>query len=152
MVVVKAAEAAEQFPGRSVRLADAILVLEHEDVGRVADEDLVARPDRVLGDGDAERGKEVWRLIEGQCLISFAHGLGVFKDDDAVPGRPVGRPPVQPMAIVHRLANPDSALVVDVHAGRIDEQRLGGPERDFQSVGHPERAHGLLGWHLGADG
>ena len=55
VIVVEAAEAGEQLLRRAVGLAVAVLVLEDEDVGRLADEDLVAGADRVLGDGDAER-------------------------------------------------------------------------------------------------
>ena len=51
--------------------------------------------------------------------------------------RRIGRPKFF-AAIVHRLADPDAALVVDVDRGRVDEHRLGGEQFDLQAVGDGE--------------
>ena len=59
VIVVEAAEAGEQLLRRAVGLAVAVLVVEDEDVRRLADEDLVAGADRVLGHGDAERAVQL---------------------------------------------------------------------------------------------
>src|SRR5262249_35878180 len=85
VVVLVAAEAAQQLLRWAVGLAVAVGVLEDEDVGRLADEDLVARAYRVLGDGDAQRRKGVWRLVERGGGVGTAGALRVLEDDDAVP-------------------------------------------------------------------
>src|SRR5262249_27972230 len=46
----------------------------------------------------------------------------------------------------------DAALVVDVHAGGVDEERLGGPELHLQARGDGEGALGPGGRQLGGGG
>jgi hypothetical protein len=150
VVVVIAAEAGEQLLGRAVGLAVAVLVLEDKDVGRLADEHLPARTDGVLGHGDAHRAVKVGRLVEGGRLVRLARALGVFEDDDAITLGAVERLVVHLGAVVDRLAHPDAAEVVDVHARRVDEVRLGGPELEFEAVTNGERRFALLRRHLGA--
>src|SRR6266436_6622046 len=56
---------------------------------------------------------------------------------------------VQCVAVVHGFTHPHAALVVDVHAGWIDKERLRGPQLEFQTVGDFERGFSLLRWKLG---
>src|SRR5205823_3201499 len=80
--------------------------------------------------------------------------LRVFEDDDAVPLRPgEAGETAEFVAVVDRLADPYPALVVDVHAGGVDEQRLTGPQRKGQPLADLERLRGPLRRQLGmADG
>jgi hypothetical protein len=80
VVVVVTPKAGQQLLRRAVRLAVTVLVLEHQDVRRVADVDLVARPDRVLGDGDAERGQDLRGLVEHGHLVRLAGAFAVLQD------------------------------------------------------------------------
>ena len=89
VIVIDAAEAGEQLLRRAVGLAVAVLVLEDQNVGRLADEDLVAGADGVLGDGDAERRQDLRRLVEDGAPCRLCRSLGVFEDEDAIALRPV---------------------------------------------------------------
>ena len=88
VIVVEAAEAGEQFLRRTVGLAVAVLVLEDQNVRRLADVDLVdrARPVAVRfgGHGDAQRRQQLRRLIKRDRLVGLAGALAVFEDDDAI--------------------------------------------------------------------
>src|SRR5262249_28043708 len=166
VIVVVAAEAAQQLLGRAVRLAVAVFVLEHENVRRVADVDAAGNPSLTVGalmfcvgaligirrDRDAERGDEVGGLVKRRRLVRFAGALGVFEDDDAVAFLAIGRFVVELAAVVDRLAHPDAALVVDVDARGIDEQRLAGPECKFEAIRDGEGGLGFFGRNLGAGG
>src|SRR5262245_31908149 len=102
--------------------------LQRQDVRRMADVNLHALAVRIRSNGNAERSDEIRRLIKRRRLVRLARALGVFEDDDAVAFLAIERLFVQMAAIIDRLAHPNAALVVDVHAGGIDEERLGGPE------------------------
>jgi len=62
----------------------------------------------------------------------------VFEDDDAIAFGTIEFFAVHFIAIVHGLTDPNAAFVIDVHAGRIDEQRFRRPQGHFQSVGDGE--------------
>src|SRR5262249_10322717 len=69
VIVIVAAETGEQLLRRAVRLAVAVLVLENEDVRRMADVDAARNPSLMVGarrirrDRDAKRGDKVRGLI-----------------------------------------------------------------------------------------
>src|SRR5262249_43674652 len=92
---------------------------------------------------------------EDGAFVRFALSLGVFQDEDAVAFRPAQRQVVERVAVVDRLAHPDAALVVHVHAGRVAKAAdlLGGPERQLQPVGvDGEGGEGLVRRDLGGGG
>ena len=116
----------------------------------MADINLVARPDRILGHGDSQRRQKIGRLIEGRNLVGFARAFGVFENKNAVAFGPVGRPVVQLVPVVDGFAHPHSALVVDVDARRIGKERFGRPERQFQlGIVNRERGQRFFRRHLG---
>ena len=93
VVVVEAAEAGEELLRRAVGLAVAVLVLEHEDVRRLADEDLVARAVGVLARRAMPSGAiDLRRLVEDRRLVGLAVAVRVLEDDDAVALRAEDRP------------------------------------------------------------
>ena len=76
----------------------------------------------------------IFALMEDGLLVADAIAVGVFEDQDAIPFLPLA----ETMPIVHHLANPDSAEMVDVDAGRIEHRRLrvfAGEQRRFESLG-----------------
>src|SRR5262245_61327556 len=152
VIVIVAAKAGEQLLGRAVRLTVAVFVLEDEDVGRMADVDAHSFAVRIRRHRDAQRRNELRVLVKRRRLVRFAGALRIFEDDDAVAFFAVERLLVQPAAVIHRLADPDAALVVDVDAGRIDEQRLGRTELEFEAVGDGEGFFGFVGRELGKEG
>ncbi len=150
MIVVEALKASEELSRRPVSFAFALAVGEDENIGRLADEDLVTRPDRIFGDRDPHRTVKLRSLIKDGRLIGFAFALGVFEYDDAIARGPIERLAMELRTIVHRLANPNAALVVDVEARRIGEPFLFGREkRDFKPFRDLECRQRLLGRHLG---
>ena len=58
--------------------------------------------------------------------------VGIFEDHDAIPLRSA----VAFAAIVHAFGHIHSALGIEVDVGRIVEHRRGGPQGDFQPLGH----------------
>ena len=95
----------------------------------------------MLLDGDAHRDGEDLVGEDGH-LVGLAVAVGVFEDLDLVgvvdPVEPrvaaAGEPVVEP------LGDPDPAPRVDVHVGRVDDHRLGGPEGRLEPVGRLELA------------
>src|SRR5438132_14175845 len=75
VIVIHPAETAQQFPGRPVRLAVAVLVLEEQNVRRLADVDLISRSYRILRHGDSQRREQLRRLVERNRLIGSAAAL-----------------------------------------------------------------------------
>src|SRR5206468_1854040 len=84
VVVVHAAEAGEQLLRWPIGLAVPVLVLEQVDVRRLADVDLPARPDRVLGHGDPQRRLNFRRLGEYRDLVRPALSRSVLQDQDTI--------------------------------------------------------------------
>jgi len=106
----------------------------------------------VLGDRDAERAVEFRRLVEGGDLVRLARAAAVFEDDDAIALGPQDRAIEHHAPIIHRLADPDAAQMIDVDAGGVDQHRLGGEQLDLQAIGDGHGGDGLLRRHLGQGG
>ena len=88
----------------------------------------------MLFDGDAHRHGED-PVGEDGHLVGLAVAVGVFEDLD-----PVGLlDAVEPLIaaarepVVQPLGDPDAAARVDIDVGRIDQHRLGRPERRLQA-------------------
>src|SRR5262245_32275890 len=116
VVMIVALEAAEQLARRPIRLAVAVLVLEDQDVRRLAHVDRLPNTVRVWQDRNAERCEQIWGLVKNRDLVRLADAFGVFQDQDAVPFLAIERPAPELGPIVDRLAHPDTTLVVDVDA------------------------------------
>jgi hypothetical protein len=135
VVVVVAAEAGEDQlgladgPGRVSRIVDRV----DPHVGRLGDVEFVAEL------GDAQRGEQVLVLDEDLVAVADAVVVGVQEDHDSVA---LGAEPGA--AVVGGLTDPDAAALVDVHVGRVDHPRLGGPELGLQPLGDLERLDRLL--------
>ena len=136
-----------------VGLVVAVGVLEHEQVGAVADEDAAAAVLAVLVvvllDGDAHRDGED-PVGEDGDLVGLAVAVGVLEDLDPVGLLDAVEPPVAAAgeAIVEPLGDPDPAAGVDVDVGRVAEHRLRRPEGRLQALGRLEPPGRLLGADL----
>jgi hypothetical protein len=149
VIVVDASEAREKFSGGPVRLTVAVLVLEHENVGRLAHEYGVAGVRWMLQDSDSQRRQDFRRLVENGRLVGFAGALAVFEDEDAIAFFSLQRTFVKLVAVVDRLANPHPAERIHVHAGGIGKERLRSPELDLQSRRNLEHRQRFFGSELG---
>jgi hypothetical protein len=104
------------------------------------------------GDGNAQRSEHFGRLIERGGLIRDTRPFGILQDDDAVAlGTGQFLESTQLVAVVDRFADPHPALVIDVHAGRVDKQWLRGPEFHLQAGHHLEGGLRLGRRHLSVD-
>ena len=65
--------------------------------------------------------------------------IRVFEDEDAVPFGPLA----VAAPVVHDLADPDAALVVDVDVGGAEEHRLAREQRGLEARGDLEPLQGL---------
>ena len=119
VVVVEAAEAAQEFLRRPVAFQSAFLVFEDQNVGRLTDEDSLSLAVGIGGDGDAERGDDLLALVEDVALVGLARAGGVLEDDDAIAFGPQDGPvEVDTAIVVDGLADPNAAFVVDVDGSR----------------------------------
>src|SRR5262249_4619763 len=65
-------------------------------------------------------------------------------DKDAIAFGPPQFSAMEPIPIVDRFTHPHPPLVIDVHAGGIDEQRLRGPQGDFKPFSYLEGLQHLV--------
>jgi hypothetical protein len=63
-------------------------------------------------------------LVEDLHLVVLAVAVGVLKDEDAV----AGGPPAVVAAVVHHVADPHAAAVIDVEVRGVGDGRLAGEE------------------------
>ena len=96
-----------------------------------------------------ERSAEA--LVEDFDFVGVAVAIGVFEDEDAVAVRAKILEVLQLAAVVDAFEHPDAAALVDIDVGGIFEQRLGGPELDFEAGSGFEVMNGLLGGLLGQE-
>ncbi len=122
-----------------VGLVVAVGILEHQEVGTIADEDAAAGVFAglvvMLFDGDAH-GHGEDPVGEDGDLVGLTVAIGIFENLDAVGLLDTMEPLVAAagQAIVQALGDPDPSSGVDVDVGRVDQQRLGRPERRFQPL------------------
>ena len=137
MVVIHAADAAEQHRRRAVGLVVAVLVGEEQNLGRAGNDHLRAEH------GDAQRGIHVVPLIKCLGRVGPAVAVGILEDADAVALR-LNLTPRLEQSVVDALGHPHAALGVDVHIGRVQQHWLGGKQRGLQLRVGDEQL-GLLG-------
>ncbi len=118
-----------------VRLPVAIRVGEDENVRRRGDNHAVAQ------DADTHRRIDIASLVEHGRFVGSAVAVGVFENQNAIAGRPLAGS----MPVIHDLANPDAAAIVDIDIRRAGEHRLRSEQRRFQTRCHIETGHGLRG-------
>ena len=136
-----------------VGLVIAVGIFENQQVGAVADEDAAAR---VLArlvvmflDGNSHGDRE--DLVgEHRGLVGLAVAVGVFEDLDLVGIFDAVKSLVAAAAepIVEPLGDPDSSARVDIDGRRIDQKRLGRPERRFEAPRRLEPPRCLVGRDL----
>ncbi len=127
VVRVLGAESAED-DALLVGLAVAIGVLEVEQLGGLAD---VAGPVALGREHGRDAGGDEQAVGKDGALLGLAVVVGVFEDEDFVervlPGRDLR---------IHRAArDPQAALRVPVHLRGFREERVLGPEGNFESIG-----------------
>ena len=88
---------------------------------------------------DARGNQQAFREHRG--LVRAARAGGVFEHDDFVGGGLAGFD----LRIHFRTRDPEPALRIEVHLDGFFEQRILGPERDFESVGDRETWQRLVG-------
>ena len=133
MVVVLAVEAGEEHVApvdAGIKLSVAVHIGVHDQVGCVRHDHLV------VDHAYPERGNQARLLDEGRGLVRPAVAVGVLQHHHAVAQRVA--PEV--LAVVDALRHPDAALRIDVHVGRVVQQRGAGPDGDLESLGHGEQA------------
>ena len=126
VVVLRTADLREQELF-AVGFVVAVVVDEPENVVAAGDEGFVAE------DADAVGAVHIAALVEDGGFVGLGVAVGVFEDEDAVA---LGAFAVV-LAVVHDLAHPHAAPVVDVDAGRRSHHWLAG-----------EELHGELGMHV----
>jgi len=77
-------------------------------------------------------GENLGRLVKDRRPVRLTAAFAVFQNEDAIAFLAAERPVLQLVTIVDRFADPDTAEMIDVDAGRVGKQRLGGPELHFQ--------------------
>ena len=115
----------------SIGLEITVVVVQEEDAVAAGDNNLRPFAARCWQNANAMCRINVVSLIKDSLLVADAIAVGVFKDQDAIPLLPLA----EPMSIVHNLANPNSAEMVDVDAGRIEHcwiARFGCEQGRFQ--------------------
>ena len=111
-----------------VGLAVAVFVGEDEDVRGHRDDHLVAEH------ADAEGAIDVAALVEDGLLVGMAVADRCLRGSGSDPPRAAA----VAAAIVHDLADPDPAQVIDVDVRRAQEHRLAREQRRLQAVGDVE--------------
>ena len=134
VVVVEAAEAGQHH---LAPVGDVIPVgvLVHVEVGRAGHVDAVPH------DGDPQRRGEVGVLDEDLGRVADPVAVGVLQDHDPVaPVEVLAGVAPPPLAVVHRLGDPQAPPGVHVHGRRVEERRGLRPEGRVQALGHLEGA------------
>jgi hypothetical protein len=126
VVVLRAADLGEHELF-AVGFVVAVVVDEPENVVAAGDEGFVAEH------ADAVGAVHIAALVEDGGFVGLRVAIGVFEDEDAVA---LGAFAVV-LAVVHDLAHPHAAAVVDVDAGGRKHHRLAG-----------EELHGEFGMHV----
>ena len=72
VIVIEAAKAGEEFLGRAIGFQVAVLILEDQDVGRLADIDSLSLAVGIGRYRDAQRSHDLFALIEDDRFIRFA--------------------------------------------------------------------------------
>ena len=125
VVVIHAANAAEQHRRWAVGLVVAVLVGEEQNLGRAGNDHLRAEH------GDAQRGIHVVPLIKCLGRVGPAVAIRVLEDSDTVAFRLDFAPRLE-QSVIDTLGHPHAALGVDVHIGRVQQHWLGGKQRGLQ--------------------
>lgn len=115
-----------------IRLVVAVGVLEEKHVGTVGDDQSAVGEDR--GGRDGELVGE-----EGE-LVRLAVVVGILADVDAVVTEVAG---LEVVRIVHGFHHIGAAAVVPRDVDRVDDVRLAGEEREFETVWHLGELHGI---------
>ena len=137
MIVIKASADFENDP-RILGHVVPVAVREQPDIRRGTDDDLGAF--RLRQHADAERIGHRDVLVKGLLLVHHPVAIGVFEDHHAIA---LGAK-LHVAAIVHTFDRPDASLRIDLDVRRILDHRLGGDERDLESVGGLEGRHVFL--------
>ena len=129
----------------------AVGVLQDQQVGGVPD--VHARPTVLarlpdLLDGQPHRhredvGRKDRRLVRPSVSVRIREDLDPVGAGHALEGA------LLPEAVVQPFGDPDPAARIDVHARRVAEQRLVGPQRNFESLGGLQGFQRFFGGNLG---
>ena len=104
-----------------------------------------ARNDRLIVDGpDAQCGIDIGTLVEYSAFVGFGVAIGVFQNENAVAFLAFGIFGVVGIAVIQGFTNPDSAPLVNMQIGRIDQHGFGGEEAHFAAFGYFHTVHRIL--------
>ena len=96
------------------------------------------RDDHLVAEhADPQGAVDVTPLVEDGLLVGDAVLIRVLEDEDPVPLGPLA----VATPVVHHLAEPDAAPVVDVDVGGAEEHRLAREERGLEARGNLEPLH-----------
>src|SRR5205807_2324 len=102
VVMINATKPAQQFSGRTIRFAVTILVLEKEDVRRLANKYFVSGSYGVFGNGDTQRSQGLGRLIKRGGLVCASCPARILQDNNAVSLRTIRGQSMERMPVVDR--------------------------------------------------